>query len=88
VASEAQSSINDAQPGEVPISHRRTVVILDYFLSLRTRIVFRGRQEGLRKSGGIGIGPQIGYIFPVGNMQGYLNLKAYGEFAAADRPSG
>ena len=26
--------------------------MLDYFLSLRTRIVFRGRQEGLRKSGG------------------------------------
>jgi hypothetical protein len=27
----------------------------------------------------LGIGPQVGYIFPVGNMQGYLNLKAYGE---------
>jgi hypothetical protein len=24
-----------------------------------------------------GVGPQIGYLFPVGNMQGYLNLKAY-----------
>jgi hypothetical protein len=36
----------------------------------------------------LGIGPQIGYLFPVGNMQGYLNLKAYGEFDAANRPSG
>jgi hypothetical protein len=36
----------------------------------------------------LGIGPQIGYLFPIGNMQGYLNLKAYGEFDAADRPSG
>ena len=36
----------------------------------------------------LGIGPQIGYIFPVGNMQGYLNLKGYGEFDAANRPSG
>jgi hypothetical protein len=36
----------------------------------------------------LGVGPQIGYIFPVGNMQGYLNLKAYGEFAAGDRPAG
>jgi hypothetical protein len=36
----------------------------------------------------IGIGPQIGYIFPVGNMQGYLNLKAYGEFDNANRPDG
>ncbi|MBB3933709.1 hypothetical protein GGR25_004787 [Kaistia hirudinis] len=36
----------------------------------------------------LGVGPQIGYIFPVGNMQGYLNLKGYGEFAAVNRPSG
>jgi hypothetical protein len=36
----------------------------------------------------MGIGPQFGYLFPVGDMQGYLNLKAYGEFAAANRPSG
>jgi hypothetical protein len=36
----------------------------------------------------IGVGPQIGYIFPVGNMQGYVNLKAYGEFANNDRPDG
>jgi hypothetical protein len=35
-----------------------------------------------------GIGPQVGYIFPIGNMQGYLNLKGYGEFNAANRPSG
>jgi len=32
----------------------------------------------------IGVGPQIGYLFPVGNMQGYLNLKGYGEFDAHD----
>jgi hypothetical protein len=36
----------------------------------------------------LGVGPQIGYIFPVGDMQGYLNLKGYGEFDAANRPSG
>jgi hypothetical protein len=36
----------------------------------------------------VGVGPQIGYIFPVGDMQGYLNLKGYGEFDAANRPSG
>ena len=34
------------------------------------------------------IGPQIGYLFPVGNMQGYLNLKGYKEFDASDRPDG
>ncbi len=36
----------------------------------------------------LGVGPQIGYLFPVGGMQGYLNLKGYGEFDAANRPSG
>jgi hypothetical protein len=36
----------------------------------------------------LGIGPQVGYIFPIGKMQGYLNLKGYGEFDAANRPSG
>jgi hypothetical protein len=36
----------------------------------------------------IGVGPQVGYLFPVGNMQGYLNLKGYGEFDNADRPDG
>jgi hypothetical protein len=36
----------------------------------------------------IGIGPQIGFLFPVADMQGYLNLKGYGEFDAANRPSG
>jgi hypothetical protein len=33
-------------------------------------------------------GPQVGYLFPVGEMQGYLNLKGYYEFAADNRPQG
>src|SRR5215472_3421036 len=40
------------------------------------------------KSRVIGVGPQIGYIFPVAGMQGYLNLKGYGEFANDNRPAG
>jgi hypothetical protein len=35
-----------------------------------------------------GAGPQIGYSFPVGGMQGFLGLRGYGEFGAANRPSG
>jgi hypothetical protein len=35
-----------------------------------------------------GVGPQIGYIFPVGGMQGFLGLKGYGEFDAVNRASG
>jgi hypothetical protein len=40
------------------------------------------------KSRVAGVGPQIGFIFPVGGMQGYLNLKGYKEFAAENRPEG
>jgi hypothetical protein len=36
----------------------------------------------------IGIGPQFGYLFPVGNMQGYFNIKGYGEFDNNARPDG
>jgi hypothetical protein len=35
-----------------------------------------------------GIGPQIGYIFPIGKNQAFLGLKGYGEFDSANRPSG
>jgi hypothetical protein len=36
-----------------------------------------------------GIGPQIGYIFPVGtDIQGLLNIKSYWEFEAENRPEG
>jgi hypothetical protein len=47
-----------------------------------------GDNVGCFRSRVQGIGPQVGYIFPVGDMQGYLNLKAYGEFANANRPAG
>ena len=36
----------------------------------------------------LGVGPQVGYLFPAGNMQGYLNLKGYKEFDNFDRPDG
>jgi hypothetical protein len=36
----------------------------------------------------IAVGPQIGYVFPIAGMQGYLNLKGYGEFDAKDRAHG
>jgi len=45
-----------------------------------------GDRVGCFQSQVLGIGPQIGYIFPIGGMQGYINLKAYGEFDGSDRP--
>jgi hypothetical protein len=47
-----------------------------------------GDHVGCFESRVAGIGPQIGFIFPVGTMQGYLKIKAYAEFDAAARPSG
>jgi hypothetical protein len=34
------------------------------------------------------VGPQIGSVFPVGKLQGYVNVKGYWEFAAKNRPEG
>jgi len=47
-----------------------------------------GDRVGCFESRVVGIGPQIGYIIPMGKVQGYLNLKAYGEFANEHRPDG
>jgi hypothetical protein len=44
---------------------------------------------GSNESRVIGVGPQIGYMFPISNQyQGYLNLKGYSEFDAKRRPDG
>jgi hypothetical protein len=47
-----------------------------------------GDLVGCFQSQVLGVGPQVGILFPVAGMQGYLNLKAYGEFDGSDRPSG
>lgn len=48
-----------------------------------------GDRVGCFQSRVVGVGPQVGYIFPVGDkLQGYVNLKAYGEFDNANRPAG
>jgi hypothetical protein len=47
-----------------------------------------GANLGCFRSRVFGVGPQIGYIIPMGEWQGYLNLKGYGEFGAENRPEG
>jgi hypothetical protein len=48
-----------------------------------------GDRVGCFKSRVMAIGPQVGYIFPIGEQhQGYLNLKGYKEFEAENRPEG
>jgi hypothetical protein len=47
-----------------------------------------GNRVGDFRSRVFGVGPQLGYIFPVAGHQGYLNLKGYKEFGAEHRPEG
>jgi hypothetical protein len=47
-----------------------------------------GDHVGCFQSQVVGIGPQLGFIFPLGDLQGYLNFKGYKEFAAQNRPDG
>ena len=47
-----------------------------------------GDRVGCFRSRVFGVGPQVGYIFPLGEWQGYLNLKGYGEFGHENRPEG
>ena len=47
-----------------------------------------GDRVGCFQSRVAGVGPQIGYIIPLGEMQAYINVKGYGEFDAQDRPHG
>jgi len=47
-----------------------------------------GNRVGCFRSQIAGIGPQIGFIFPLGGMAGYLSLRAYKEFDAKNRPDG
>jgi hypothetical protein len=48
-----------------------------------------GDRVGCFESRVFGIGPQLGYIFPIGTThQGYLNVKGYKEFEAENRPEG
>ncbi len=48
-----------------------------------------GDRVGCFKSRVMGIGPQVGHVFKISDgYQGYVNLKGYGEFAAAHRPEG
>jgi hypothetical protein len=48
-----------------------------------------GNRVGCFQSRVFGVGPQVGFIFPVGRTtQGYLNIKGYREFESANRPDG
>ncbi len=70
------------------ISKQVLVGLVGYVYQQVTGDSGSGATLGDFKSGVVGIGPQVGFLFPVGDMQGYLNLKGYAEFAAEHRPEG
>jgi hypothetical protein len=47
-----------------------------------------GDRVGCFESRVFAAGAQVGYIIPLGKLQGYLNLKAYKEFDGENRPYG
>ncbi len=48
-----------------------------------------GNHVGCFQSQVFGIGPQFGYVFPLSQgLQGYINVKGYGEFGNSARPAG
>jgi hypothetical protein len=70
------------------LSKQWMVGLVGYVYNQLTGDSGSGDHVGPFESRVVGVGPQIGYIFPFGNYQGYLNLKGYGEFDAHDRPHG
>jgi hypothetical protein len=70
------------------LSKQLHVGLVGYAYQQLTDDTGSGATLGPFRSRVFGVGPQIGYLFPVGDMQGYLNLKGYKEFGAEHRPEG
>ena len=88
---------------QLPERHRLALGLGRIAILVQTTIRWRGRLLlkqitadsgqaaflGPNESQVIGIGPQIGYIFPLSEQQqGYLNLRSYFEFDSYRRPEG
>ena len=64
------------------------VGLVGYFYDQLSGDSGAGARFGDFKSRVAGIGPQLGYLFALGNKQAYVNLKGYHEFGANHRPDG
>ena len=65
------------------------VGLAGYFFQQLTGDSGAGAKLGDFKGRVLGVGPQLGFLFPVGSeYSGYLNLKAYKDIAAENRPEG
>lgn len=70
------------------LSQQFHIGVVGYFYQQLTADNGQSPILGDFKSRVIGVGPQVGYLFPIAGMQSYLNLKSYYEFAAENRPEG
>ena len=70
------------------LSEQLHVGVVGYFYNQLSGDSGSGAVLGDFKSRIAGIGPQIGYFFPVGKQKWYVNLKGYHEFNARNRPEG
>ncbi len=70
------------------LSEQLHVGLAGYFYYQITGDSGSGAKLGDFKSRVNAIGPQVGYIFNMGDKQAYLNLKGYWEFNANNRPEG
>jgi hypothetical protein len=70
------------------ISKNVLVGVAGYYFQQLTPDSGPGAKLGSFEGMAVGIGPQIGFLFPVGDMQGYLNLKAYADLETENRPKG
>jgi hypothetical protein len=71
------------------ISKNVQVGLVGYFFQQLTPDSGPGAKLGAFEGRTVGIGPQVGFIFPVSDSyQGYINLKAYKDLAVENRPDG
>ena len=70
------------------LSEQWHVGLVGYFYHQVTGDSGAGARLGDFKSRVGGIGPQLGYLFKMGERQSYVNLKGYQEFDARNRPEG
>ena len=70
------------------LNEQTHVGIVGYFYHQLTGDSGSGATLGAFKSHIAGIGPQLGYFFPVGKEKGYVNVKGYWEFGEQNRAAG
>jgi len=70
------------------INKQWMVGLVGYYFQQVTGDSGSGATLGDFKSRVAGVGPQIGYVFPINDMKGFISLKGYKEFAAENRPEG